>query len=272
MDCPRPVSDLHVHTRASDGSLSIGAIPQAAAAADLDLVAVTDHDVIHPEITAPVVELEGVTLVRGIELRVDAGSQSVDLLGYAVDPTPPLEAELDRLQRDRKERGAAIVDRVESRLGVDLDLEPSRGIGRPHVARAIAASDAPYDVQGAFDDLIGDGGPCYVPRALTPFERGRSLLSDSCAVVSLAHPFRYPDPDAALALAPTLEAIERYYPYGKDVDTGPIDRLVREHDLLVTGGSDAHDATLGVCGVSGADDEAFRSRLPRAEAYTPSGV
>ncbi|RLM60175.1 PHP domain-containing protein, partial [Halorubrum sp. Atlit-9R] len=45
-----------------------------------------------------------------------------------------------------------------------------------------------------------------------------------------------------------LDAVERYYPYGYEVDTGLVDDAIEEYDLLATGGSDAHDETLGRAG------------------------
>ena len=255
------VADLHLHTTASDGVLTIDRLPAAAAAAGVDWVAVTDHDVVHPSLSAPVTDHEGLTVVRGIELRVDTGDGRIDLLGYGVDPTPELNAELDRLQEDRRERGRRIIECVESRLGVELSLDPHPGIGRPHIARAIADSDTPYGVDRAFAELIGDDGPCYVPRSVTSVDRGIELLSASCAVVSLAHPFRYADPETAFAVAADLDAVEGPYPYDRPVDTERLDRVCERHDLLVTGGSDAHDETLGRAGISGTAFDQFRRRL-----------
>ena len=257
------VADLHLHTTASDGVLTMETLPAAARRAGVDWVAVTDHDRVHPELSAPVTVHDGITVVRGIELRVAAGDHRVDLLGYGVEPTPELTAELERLQQDRQQRGRRIIERVESELGVDLDIEPRPGIGRPHIARAIAESSAPYDVDRAFAELIGDGGPCYVARSVTPFDRGVDLLSEAAAIVGLAHPFRYPDPEAALELTADLDAIEYQYPYDRPVDTAALDRVREAHDLLVTGGSDAHDETLGRAGVNGAAFERFRRRLGR---------
>lgn len=256
------VADLHTHTTVSDGTLSIKAVPAAAREAGLTWVAVTDHDRIHPDIDAPVVHRDGVQLVRGIELRVDAGSERLDLLGYAVEHTPALDTEIERLQADRRERGAAIVDRVEDRLGVDLNVEVESGIGRPHIARAIADSNAPYDYEAAFTDLIGDGCPCYVPRAVTNLETGIELLREACAIVGLAHPFRYDDVDAALAVARDLDAVERWYPYSRSVDTRRVDRAVESASLVATGGSDAHGRTLGATGLTESAFEPIRERLP----------
>jgi hypothetical protein len=263
-----PVADLHVHTTVSDGRLSLAAVPAAARTAGVEWVAITDHDRYHPDLDAPVTVRDGVTLVRGLELRVDAGGQRLDLLGYAVEPTAELDAELDALQRDRVERAGKIVECVEDRLGVDLDVDLEAGVGRPHVARAVHESDAPYDYYEAFERLIGDGRPCYVARDVPDAERGVELLNETCALVSLAHPLRYDDPGAALDVAAThdLDAIEGCYPYDADVDTTAVDRFLAEHDVLVTGGSDAHDETLGLAGLSGDAFERVRAALPTPEA------
>ncbi|SEH50778.1 hypothetical protein SAMN05192561_103274 [Halopenitus malekzadehii] len=263
----RVIADLHAHTTASDGSLTIPDVPTAAERAGIEWVAITDHDRIHPELSAPVTERDGVRIVRGIELRVEAPAVRYDLLGYAVERTDALDAETDRLQADRMDRGRRIIDRVEDRTGATLDIDPHPGIGRPHIARAIADSPAPYDYDDAFAELIGAGCPCYVPRDITPIDRGIDLLRDACAIVGLAHPFRYRDPDAALEIARDLDAVERWYPYGSDVDPDydRIDRLADDATLLRTGGSDAHDRTLGRAGLTAAAFEPIRRALPAPE-------
>ncbi|ELY78898.1 PHP domain-containing protein [Natrinema pallidum] len=244
-------ADLHVHTTRSDGSLALEAVPEAARRGGVEVVAVTDHDRVQP-FDGPVVERDGVTLVHGIELRVETpGGQRIDLLGYGLEPSASLEAILADIQDNRIERGRAIVDCVESRLGIDLDVTIDGGFGRPHIARAIEAHPGTeYEYQGAFDHLIGSDCPCYVPRDVPSFETGRDALAESCRLVSLAHPLRYRDPDRALALAADLDAVELQYPYGRDVAREPVKRAIERHDLLATGGSDAHDDRLGIDGLS----------------------
>ena len=259
-----PYADLHAHTTNSDGTLELDEVPAAARDAGVAVVAVTDHDRTHPGLDAPVVERDGVTLVHGIELRVDAGFERVDLLGYGVTETDALAALVDRVQTDRAERGQAIIDGVEDHLGVELGIEGRPGLGRPNVARAVADHpDTDYSVQGVFDDLIGNDGPCYVARDVPDFEQGRDVLAGASAVVGLAHPFRYDDPERALALTETLDAVERDYPYGDDVDAdlAAVDAVAREHDLLVTAGTDAHGRDLGVRGLDETDYAPFADRL-----------
>lgn len=250
------VADLHVHTTNSDGQLTLETLSEAASQAGVETVAITDHDRVHPEVSDPVLRRDGLTIIHGIELRVEAGEQRLDLLGYGVERTDQLQQLTTRLQEDRIERAKAIVDRVEAETGVSLSLEYRSGIGRPHIARAIADSEAPYDYGEAFAELIGDGGPCYVPRDIPDFQQGTAVLQEACSFVGLAHPFRYGDPSAALQRASELGAVEIPYPYGHEVDRTPAERLAVEHDLIVTGGSDAHDQTLGVAGL---DDRQYRA-------------
>mgnify|MGYP000176886771 CR=1 FL=1 len=265
------VADLHVHTTNSDGTLPLADLPAAARRAGLDAVAVTDHDQLHPEIDAPVSERDDVTVVHGIELRVETDAGRVDLLGYGVRRTDALTRVVERVQANRVERGRAIVEAVESHLGHPIPVEANRGIGRPDIARAVVASDPSYDDIGSvFDDLIDEDGPCYVQREVPAFERARAVLGEACAVVGLAHPLRYPDPEAALALAADLDAVEVHYPYDGErghtasqgeLTVADVATFADDHALLVTGGSDAHERDLGETGLDVGEYERFAAAL-----------
>ena len=85
--------DLHTHSRVSDGTDSPTELVQAAKAADLDVVAITDHDTAASwdEATAAAAEA-GIELVRGMEISTDYVGHSVHLLAYLPDRThPPLD-------------------------------------------------------------------------------------------------------------------------------------------------------------------------------------
>lgn len=265
------VADLHTHTTVSDGTFSLNGLLETAREENLDAVAVTDHDRYHPELSVPVERREGLLVLRGIELRVDTGPERVDLLGYGLTETDALTAAVERLQQDRIDRGQRIIEQVTDHLGVELDIEPHEGIGRPHIARAVVESDSDYETYGAvFDDLIGNDGPCYVSRTVPDFETGRKLLEEACAFVGLAHPLRYDDPEAALELTADLDAVERYYPYDrplspddpKALDPRPVEAAIANHDLLAIGGTDAHERELAVDGLPQAAWERVRNHLP----------
>lgn len=262
-------ADLHVHTTNSDGVLDLASVPAAARDAGLGAVAITDHDRLHPGLDAPLTVHDGVDVVHGIELRVDAGDQQIDLLGYGVARTDDLAREVERLQENRIERGRHIAHLVEDALGVELDVAFEPGVGRPHVAKAVVdhPETAYDDLATVFEDLIGDDGPCYVARDVPDFETGRDLLADACSLVGLAHPLRYPDPDGALAHCATLDAVEKHYPYDRPVghpptDAARVEDAIDRYDLLALGGSDAHGTTLGKTGVGRETYENVRRRLP----------
>lgn len=264
-------ADLHVHTDVSDGTLSLADVPSAARRSEVDVVGITDHDRVHPDLSVPVTERDGIVIVSGIELRVETPEQRVDLLGYGVTPTKSLVAELDRIQRDRIRRGRAITECVEDRLGISLDVDLVAGVGRPHVARAVVDHpDTSQERVGAvFDELIGEDEPCFESRNIPAIETAIPLLRDASSLVGLAHPFRYPDPEAALALCDRLDAVETAYPYdgsrghptGGENDT-LLQEVVEANELLETGGSDAHGHELGAAGLTAAEYEPIAQRLP----------
>lgn len=254
------VADLHVHTRNSDGTLTLEAVPATARAAGVEAVAITDHERLHPQLPDPVTSRGDVTVIHGIELRVATSDERVDLLGYGVTPTSRLRELIDRIQADRVERAHRMIQCVEARLGVDLPVAPRPGLGRPHIARAVSdAADLSY--QAVFDNLIGEGCPCYVARDVPTLATGRAVLADACGLVGLAHPFRYENVPAALEIAATLDAIEVYYPYERDHDPTPLEQAASVHNLVVTGGSDAHDDRLGRAGLDRSDYRQFHSAL-----------
>jgi hypothetical protein len=263
-------ADLHVHTTNSDGTLTLAEVPEAARRAGVSVVGVTDHDRIHPDFEGPVMERGGVVLIHGIELRVETADQRLDLLGYGLEPTPELRTEVERLQVDRIERGREIVTCLEQELGVSLGVELDAGVGRPHIARAVAEHPETRYEQAAtvFEDLIGDGDQCFVARDVPSFDRGVELLREASALVGLAHPFRYPDPEAALECCATLDSVERYYPYDRPVggesvaDEAALDRVIQRYELLPTGGSDAHGTELGTAGLSREEYEQIAPNLP----------
>jgi len=92
-------ADLHVHSRASDGTDPPAEVMRRAAGAGLDVVALTDHDTVagHAEarqaLTGPLTgPLTSLTLLPGMELscRLDGpGQQSMHLLAYLFDAGHP---------------------------------------------------------------------------------------------------------------------------------------------------------------------------------------
>ena len=78
--------DLHVHTNASDGTLSAKAVVKLAAQLNLEAISITDHDSVAgiDEAQAAASSL-GLLVIPGVELSIDKGGSEIHLLGYLLD-------------------------------------------------------------------------------------------------------------------------------------------------------------------------------------------
>jgi predicted metal-dependent phosphoesterase TrpH len=185
------------------------------------------------------------------------GQQSVHLLAYLFDPDQPdLAAELSRIRDDRVLRAQAMVRRL-AELGVDISWDQVAAIagpaviGRPHIARAMAASGAIASPREAFTrDWIADGGRAYVGRyALAPV-RAIGLVRGAGGVAVLAHPRAsrdtlVSDEQIAGLAAVGLAGVEVFHPDQSAAERAGLLALATDLGLVATGGSDDHGTLTG---------------------------
>ena len=169
-------ADLHTHSDASDGTDSPAEVMRRAALAGLDAVALTDHDTVAGHEQARRALPEGLTFLPGMELSCLLDGRSVHLLAYLFDPGyAELAEQTRRIRDDRILRARAMVRRLAD-LGAAITWEQvatiagTAVVGRPHIARAMAAGGVVATPADAFtSDWIADGGRAYVARyALDP--------------------------------------------------------------------------------------------------------
>jgi 3',5'-nucleoside bisphosphate phosphatase len=246
------VIDLHLHTIASDGSLSPSILVHAAQAVGLTVISITDHDTIAgiAEGQAAAADYD-VEVVPGIEISAVADGRDVHVLGYFIDTTSyGLREFLERQRADRIRRIVAMAERLEA-LGFPIDAEPvlasagrGRSVGRPQIASALVAAGYVNSRDEAFRRFLEHGGPAFVPRRGASPEDVITIIHESGGVASMAHPgpSRCDGLIAPLAAA-GLDAIEVRHP-DHDQDTEMRYRTIaRKLGLLVTGGSDYHGDT-----------------------------
>jgi predicted metal-dependent phosphoesterase TrpH len=250
-------ADLHVHSNASDGTDPPAEVMRRAAAAGLDAIALTDHDTVAGYPQASQALPEGLILVPGMELSCLLSDRSVHLLAYLFDPDfAELAAELARIRDDRVLRARAMVDRLAG-LGVDIRWEQVAAIagaavvGRPHIARAMAAAGAIAEPRQAFTrDWIADGGRAYVSRyALEPGRAIRLVRAAGGATV-LAHPraardSQVSDSEIAGLAAVGLAGVEVFHPDQEESERSRLLALSHDLGLLASGGSDDHGSLSG---------------------------
>jgi 3',5'-nucleoside bisphosphate phosphatase len=275
-------ADLHVHSNASDGTDPPAEVMSRAARAGLDVVALTDHDTVAGHAQARQALPAPLILVPGMELSCRLDSKSTHLLAYLFDPEDPeLAAETERIRDDRVLRARAMVDRLVD-LGVPItwdDVAALAGtavVGRPHIARAMAASGAIASPDQAFTpDWIADGGRAYVDRyALDPV-RAIGLVRAAGGVAVLAHPradraLLVTDEQIAGLAAAGLAGVEVFHPDQPEAEQASLFGLTRDLGLIATGGSDDHGSLTGHrIGSHTAAPSAYESLIAQATGSKP---
>jgi predicted metal-dependent phosphoesterase TrpH len=243
--------DLHVHSNASDGTDDPAEVVRRAHAAGLDVMALTDHDTQAGIAAARDAAGTDLTLVPGMELSCQFDGRSAHLLGYLFDPdNAELGAETAQIRDDRTYRAKAMVAKARE-LGADVSWEQVAAIadgavvGRPHIARALAAAGAVETPADAFTaDWIADGGRAFADRYAVELSRGISLIRAARGVPVLAHPrspgYEIPDEVIAKLAHNGLCGIEVFHPDHDAEERARLTALAQSLGLIATGGSDDH--------------------------------
>ncbi|MBU0566616.1 PHP domain-containing protein [bacterium] len=241
-------ADLHIHTTASDSTLSPEEVVSCAYRANLKTIAITDHDTIEG-IDRAVEEAKkvGLEVIPGVELSSRINKNEAHFLGYYINHRDPtLKEHLKRFKDARQKRGLLITEKLNS-IGVEIDYEEvlrlSQGgaLGRPHVARALLEAGKVFSIKEAFDKYIGYGGPAHVEKIrLTPGQAIK-IIKEAGGIPVFAHPY-YVEADDLIPelIKDGLAGIEVYHPNHDAKVTKHYKKLAIKYGLLITGGSDAH--------------------------------
>ncbi len=243
--------DLHIHTTASDGSVSPAEIVRRAASIGLKAIAITDHDTTSGfDEALSVAEQNHIEVISGIEISTRFHS-AVHILGYCVNTRQKdLCSELAYIVQERDYRNKKICELMQADgLPVSYDEMKARFgdvIGRPHFARLLVEMRMAADVQEAFKRYMNKGRCYYLPRNFLSIERSVEIIRLAGGVPVLAHPFQYRLNDEELrdliehCMQWGLGGIECYYSGYSESQSTYLTQLASEYHLTVTGGSDYH--------------------------------
>jgi predicted metal-dependent phosphoesterase TrpH len=241
-------ADLHVHSTASDGTLTPHQLVDLAISRGLSVLAIADHDSVEGVTAAlDAARHTTLTLVPAVELSAVSGTHDVHILGYWIrHDDAHLAAHLADLRDARRRRAAATVEalrRAGHEVGLNEVLALSEGgsVGRSHIARALVAGGHATDVADAFVRLIGRGKPFYVPKDVRSPQDVISLVRKAGGVAVLAHPGVSQLDDLIPELVEAgLGGIEAYHADHTAEQRDRYAHIAMEAGLLVTGGSDFH--------------------------------
>ncbi len=248
------VIDLHTHSNVSDGTETPTELVQAAAAAGVDVLAITDHDTVGGWAeAAEAATRTGVTLVRGIEISCSWRYASIHLLGYLTDPDD--DALMPELARARDSRATRLQRMVElmaaDGIPVTYDevlaqVAPGATPGRPHIADALVANGTIAHRDEAFRDWLTNDSRYYVSHYAPDPVHAVALVRAAGGVPVIAHPFTrtrgagVTDDLVERMYAAGLFGLEAYHRDHGRAEVERAERLAKRLGLALTGSSDYH--------------------------------
>jgi predicted metal-dependent phosphoesterase TrpH len=271
------ITDLHIHSKASDGKLTVQEIFKEAKNRNIGFMSITDHDSISCQTQAIAsAKKAGIKYFSGVELNVtfshpkyhEGKAVSVDFLGYQFDVNnKALESKLETIAGYREERAAKILDKlnmefkkenIEALTKDDLrQIEESVDgvLGRPHIADYLVKKKIVKTRQEAFDKYLVK---CDVPKFPLYLEEVSRLVRDAGGKLVLAHP-NDPHGTSLVALTkslteqteivkekmlPYIDGVECWHSRNTAETTNHYVAFAKEHGLIMTGGSDCHQKPI----------------------------
>ena len=256
--------DLHTHTTASDGTLTPKALIKEAIKQHMDVIAITDHDTIKgiPEALQEA-KKQNIECIPGVEITIDDDKHQIydiHLLGLFINHNnKDIINLLKESEKARELQKKEIVEKLQSLnyniTFEDLNKETQGAKGRPHIAKILVEKNPQIkDEREAFNTLIGNNQPGYVPRKIKiSLQKAIQAIHKAGGIAAMAHLFLYDNPDKIIeAFAKEQgDALEVFYPYNKTrinkeenfsqketIKKGLA--LAKKHNLKISGGSDFH--------------------------------
>ena len=271
------IMDLHIHSKSSDGNLTVEEIVTEAKVRNIGLMSITDHDSIGcQEKAMALARKNGIRYISGVELNVtfshpkyhEDKSISLDFLGYQFDvKNKRLKDKLQQIAKYREERAAKILDNI----NVDFEKEGNEKLtknefeeiqnsvdgvlGRPHIADYLVKKGIVKTKQEAFDKYLVK---CDVPKYPLYIGEASRLVRNAGGIIVLAHP-NDPHGTSLVNLTKSLpeqteiieesflryiDGVECWHSRNDALTTNHYIEFAKKHGLIMTGGSDCHQKPI----------------------------
>lgn len=252
--------DLHTHSNISDGTLTPALLVEAAIEKGIHMLALTDHDSMDGLIQAEqFAKNQPIQIISGVEISsqwsrpATKKSYGVHIVALNMQNPEPLQRLLTAQKKIRAERAKEICELLIPLIHQDIyadvvakvDGEPDR-ITRTHIAKTLVEKGIVQRAQQAFDKYIKEGKKAYVKFDGLGLAETIQVIHESQGFAVLAHPTRYD-----LSATNIRYLIELFAQHGGDAIELPpaietastrqmVDRMIAEHALKVSVGSDFH--------------------------------
>lgn len=246
-------ADLHMHSTASDGSLTPEELLGRAAAAGVELMSITDHDTVNAYRDLPAAASgTGPRLIPGVEFSARWRKLGIHIVGLNIDPqSAAMQTAGQHQARVRNNRAERIAAKLE-KLGFTDTLAGARqlagdaSIGRPHFARYLVDSGQISSEPKAFQKYLGQGKTGDVREDWPETEAVIDWIESAGGVAVLAHPGKYKLTNLKLETlvqdfaAAGGRAIEVLCGQQEQKLTRKLEKLANRNGLAASCGSDFH--------------------------------
>lgn len=246
------VADLHNHTQYSDGSCTVSEVLELVKTRGLSAVSITDHDTFAGVAEAVALgKAIGVEVIPGVEIssRDPETGRKVHILGYLCRDPEPVERICRRTLRSRNEgsvRSAQVISEI-YHLPLSFLLTRrgcSTSLYKQHLMQALMDAGVTNEMFGeVFHRLFSSkGGLAFSKTEYPDVKDAIDAVHEAGGLAVLAHPNAYHSEDLLneLVRLKKLDGIEVYHPRNLPECIPLFEEMCREHDLLMTGGSDFH--------------------------------
>jgi predicted metal-dependent phosphoesterase TrpH len=245
--------DLHIHTKESDGRLTVEEVLRTASQCGLKYLAITDH-----ETTRGVEEAQetaykyGLEVIPGVELNTVYKGEEIHLLGYyRTVRNDLLQERLRQIRKERSDLARLMVQKLcQNNIRISWEqVEENAGqdgvICKSHIIYALTKQ---FPEAGQIDwnqvaNCLNPGGRAYILYGGNPFTTAVDFIYTTGGLPVLAHP-------GLIRNQALIEDLLAYRPIGLEVYYGYwehkeeliafFENIARRSAILATGGSDYH--------------------------------
>ncbi|WP_206810502.1 PHP domain-containing protein [Paradesulfitobacterium ferrireducens] len=244
--------DLHVHTEESDGVHSVEEIVKLALDNQVDVLALTDHETTQGVGKAQeLVSASGSSLkiIPGVEFLTSYKGQEIHLLGYFANiENSLLQSRLKELRDFRTQLAFDMVKLLQQDgfalewQKVEQEASSEGAVSKAHIMRVLYHMNKGLTGQKILS-YFQPGGVAYLPFLKHPYEEAVDLVYSCQGLPVLAHPGLIRKQELVRELlAARTTGLEVYYGYWENRQTlmNHYEKVAKEKELIVTGGSDYH--------------------------------
>lgn len=279
--------DLHMHSVYSDdGELEPVVLMEMCKDAGISYMAIADHNSVKgSRIALKHQNTVGITCIPAIEIDATCEGVNYHILGYGIDVDNPAFDEIEKNVMEQELKASALRAKLVKELGIQFDEKRLMELAHEGIITGEVIGEAaleydidkqspllePYRAGGNrsdnpfvnfYWDYCSSGKPAYVPIVYPDVKDIVELVHSQNGLVIVAHPGQNAKEvvtrmEALTALG--IDGLEVYSSYHSPQQIAYYQTWAKEHNLLMTCGSDYHGKTkpaihLGQCDMEKEDE------------------